>query len=183
MIIFDTEATGLLPSANAPLYAFPHIVEFAAIRVDQDLRILGAMDFAINPGIPLPKEFTEITGITEEDVTGLDSFAAHFNDVRDFFDGESTMVAHNVMYDEMVLEAELKRLGMERKFPWPLHHIDTVEATRYLEGARKGNSGRFNLAELHLHLTGVKLEKSHRAMDDVKALYRCVLVLRERNLI
>lgn len=183
MIVFDTEATCLLPSANAPLEAYPHLVEFAGIKLDDELNELGRLQFMVNPGVPLPEKFVEITGITEEDVKGLDSFAMHFESLAAFFRGIHAMVAHNVTYDEMVLDSALKRIGKERCFPWPTDHICTVEATQQMPGVRKGKSGRYNLAELHLELTGQKHENAHRAMDDVEALVRCVRVLNERGLI
>jgi DNA polymerase III epsilon subunit-like protein len=184
MIVFDTETTGLLPNNGSPLEAYPYLIEFAGIKLDDThLSEIDRLEFMVNPGVPIPEIITKITGITEDDVKELDSFANHFADLVDFFQGQYSMCAHNVGYDEIVLESAFKRIGKERCFPWPTQHICTVEATVSMPGVRKGKSGRFNLSELHLELTGEKLVNTHRAMGDVEGLVRCVRILRERGLV
>lgn len=68
--VLDTETTGFSPKKDA-------MIEVAAIKV-QDGRITDRFHTFVNPGRPIPAEVTELTGIRDEDVTGiynLDVFA------------------------------------------------------------------------------------------------------------
>jgi len=53
MIIFDLETTGLPLADGADLNLQPHITEFGAIKLDEDLNEIDTLSFLVNPGIPL----------------------------------------------------------------------------------------------------------------------------------
>lgn len=169
MIVLDTETTGL-ERRGAALKDQPHIAEFAAIKLhDETLEEVARMEFLCKPPILIPAEATAIHKITDEDVADKPPFAAFVPQLQEFFFGERIMVAHNCQYDKQLLSFELQRLGMVQKFPWPMMHVCTVEASYSI------NNFRLNLTKLHELATGEAfIENAHRAMQDVEALVRCV---------
>ncbi len=66
IVAFDTETTGLEP------FAGDRIIEFAAVVLElgPDGRVARREDhsFLVNPGIPIPRKVTEITGIADHHV-------------------------------------------------------------------------------------------------------------------
>ena len=178
MIILDIEATGLLQNDSLPLTEQPHIVELAAKRLsDKTLKATDKIEFMCDPGVPLPKKFMEITGITEKDVKGKKKFATYFPQVVEFFNGERTLCAHNVSYDVGVLAYQLQRLGMQHHFPWPVIHLCTVELTHHFKGHR------LNLLKLYEYLGFPEVKHAHRAMGDVDMLVKIVKELRKMKVL
>lgn len=164
MLVFDSETTGLIKNKLLPLPQQPHIIEFAAVKLSDALEVSDKLTFMCNPGVPLDKVITDITGITEADLADKKPFSAYADEVSDFFLGERAMVAHNCAYDRDMLELELRRLGRVTRFPWPIQHVCTVEATHHLQGHR------LKMTELYEVALGKPLAQTHRALDDVLAL-------------
>lgn len=169
MIIFDTETTGLIQNGLVDLSKQPHIIEFAAIKLDdKTLEEKERLEFMCNPGITLPPKITEITRITDADLMDKPKFSEKFPDLVKFFFGEKYSFAHNHEFDSGMLALELRRLKRQYKFPWPPVQYCTVGSTMSLKGYR------LNLTALHFHLFGSGFEEAHRAMNDVEALVKCV---------
>lgn len=168
MIIFDTETTALIQNSLLPLKSQPRIIEFFALKLDDvTLETVGELESFIHPGHPLEEETTRITGIRDEDLKDAPTWPAFQPQAQEFFLGERIMVAHNLSYDRDVLSFELRRTDCLTRFPWPLKHICTVEATEHLKGFR------LSLTDLHMHLFGEPFSGAHRARVDVEALARC----------
>lgn len=70
-VAFDLETTGLDPKTDT-------IIEIAMVRFDES-GILEEFSSLVNPGMPIPEEVTNITGITHADVAN----APFFGDIRD----------------------------------------------------------------------------------------------------
>src|SRR6185312_12803109 len=88
MIVLDTETTGLPEPELVPLDQQPHIIEFGAIKLNDDtLEQVDQMHFMVNPGIPIPPIITKITGITDADVHGKKKFASAVLPLSEFFLG------------------------------------------------------------------------------------------------
>ena len=87
-------------------------------------------------------------------------------------EGADEVVAHNLAFDKAMLDFEFMRLDTELK--WPAM-ICTVEATRHLKGHR------LNLMALYEMLFSERFTEAHRAENDVRALARCFLKLRENG--
>lgn len=168
MIIFDTETTGLVQASATPLEKQPRIIDFAAIKLDDDFNEIGSIEFLCNPGIPLDKKITEITKLTDEDLKDQKPFIAYYNELAEFFLGERTLIAHNLSFDRDLLKFELLRIGKQYQFPWPIENICTVEKTMSLRNYR------LSLAKLHAAAGFGEIVSAHRAMPDVKALVKCV---------
>lgn len=168
MIIFDTETTGLISNTLLPLKQQPRIIELFCVKLDDEtLEVLDELELLFNPGQPLDADITRITGLKDEDLKDAPSWASKQRSVSEFFLGQRRMVAHNLSYDRDLLSFELRRTDAERKFPWPMEHVCTVEATEYLKGFR------MSLTDLHTHLFGEGFPQAHRARTDVEALTRC----------
>ena len=75
IVAFDTETTGLSPFLD------DRVIEFAAVvfQLDESGGIARTTEHAwlINPGIPIPRTVTQITGITNDDVQDKQPFAEY----------------------------------------------------------------------------------------------------------
>lgn len=173
IVFFDTETTGLLKGESAPIGLQPYIIEFCAIKTDDELNVIDKFTTLIKPPITFEehndkkKGITDITGISNEMLKDQKPFIAHFPDIANFFLGAKTMVAHNLSYDRDVLFWELKRNNKLLRFPWCPEHHCTIEMSMHLEGYR------LNLGKLHEKLFGEKFDGAHRAEADVEACIKC----------
>jgi DNA polymerase III subunit epsilon len=165
MIVFDTETTGLPEADGTPLDRQPKIIEIACIKFDRDWNELGRFERLVNPQAPLPDIIKKITGLTDQDLEDQPPFAGIYDDLCEFFLGETRMLAHNVNFDRQLLKFDLLRIGKLMQFPWPKTHICTVQASRPL-GIKKG------LANLYHHAFKEDFPDAHRAMPDTVALAR-----------
>lgn len=175
LIFFDTETTGFVKAGAASLDSQPKIVEFAAIKTDEELNVLEEIEFMCNPGYSMPADATKANGITDEMLKDKLPFHTYYQQLVDFFLGSGKLIAHNVNFDVDLLRFELMRMGKLLRFPWPYKHICTVERSMYIEGKR------MNLGKLYKLATGKDIEGAHRAMNDVKALVECYRFLRTED--
>lgn len=183
MIIWDCEGTGLIKPLTVPLDQQPEVIEFAAVKLDDEtLEEFDSVEFLIHPTIlwPLPAEVTKWTGITTEMLEPELTFARRVSEIAEFVLGERTWVAHNINYDLGLLQCELIRLGMVNRFPWPPVALCTVELTMDLETTRQ-RSDRLKLGDLYKLATGEEQKEAHRAMADVQTLATCVRWLRAKD--
>lgn len=176
MIIFDTETTNLVKAVDVPDHNQPKIIELFALKVNDDtLEEEDVLSLLIDPMEPITEEITGITGITDEMVKGKGSFSVHYPSIANFWLGQRTHTGHNLTFDTDMLYFELRRLGKELRFPWPINGICTVEISEHLEGRR------LKLIDLHRKLLGEGFESSHRAEADVRATHRCLVKLKETD--
>lgn len=170
MIIFDTETTNLVRAVDTPLDKQPKIIELFALKVcDKTLEPVGELGLLIDPQEPISAEITKITSITDDMVRGKGSFTSHARSIAEFWLGEKWSCGHNIRFDVDMLLVELKRMGVEFKFPWTINQLCTVEASEHYEGRR------LKLIDLHKRLTGKDFDGAHRAKADVMATYTCVV--------
>lgn len=174
MILFDSETTGLINHASAPLDTQPEIIEIGALKLhDETLEEVDSLSYLVKPKqLPLPSKIIEITGITSDQLAEQWSFSRQLPSLRTFFKGESTVVAHNCSYDVGMLILELRRLDAVHKFPWPWIQLCTVELNMDVKGYR------LKLGDLYEIATGRKPEKAHRAIDDCRTLAEVVRWMR-----
>lgn len=176
LIVFDTETTGLIDNIAMPSAKQPYIIEFCAIKLDDaTLEEVGCYTRLISVPIPVPEIVTKITGINSAMLDKQDRMRTLLPDIADFFRGEKTMVAHNCSYDRDMLFIELRRHAWETKFPWPTHHLCTVELTQFMKGHR------LTLSALYTELFSEAFPEAHRAENDVRALCRVVRELVARK--
>jgi len=117
VVVLDTETTGLDASKDK-------IIELALLRVDVD-RVTGipvgpvqVFDELEDPGMPIPKEARDITGITDADVAGKRLDEAR---IAALLDGVDVVIAHNAGFDRPFCEA---RMPLFRHFAWACSFAD-----------------------------------------------------------
>jgi DNA polymerase-3 subunit epsilon len=177
MLIYDTETTGLPKHPSAPLASQPEIIEFAALRLDDEtLEEKAALSFLLKPRIlPLDAKITEITGLVDADLADAPSFARKLPEISAFFLGEETVVGHYLAFDISLLHFELRRLDRVTKFPWPPTQVCTVETNMDLLGRRLKQDELYKLA------TGREPVGAHRALNDVRNLAEIVRWMRQNS--
>src|SRR3989338_6515341 len=94
-VIVDLETTGLHAGLDS-------IVEIAAVKVVNG-EVVAEWDSMVNPGVFLPQETTQITGITTEMVQDSPLFADVVDDYLNFIGSDAVFVAHNVDFDREFL--------------------------------------------------------------------------------
>lgn len=171
IIAFDTETTGLNPEDGQ------RVIEFAGVefRLDSSgaIATMKRHEWLINPGVPIPRETTEINHITDDDVAGKPSFSEVAGDIHRLLTG-AVLVAHNLPFDQKFLTHEFMQVGM--RWPVPAAEIDTIPLSRqFFPDARS-----HKLGELCKRLE-ISLEEAHRAGNDAEACGRCFLTLAERQ--
>ena len=101
-IIFDTETTGLDPRGGDRITELGCVEVIDLIPTGKDLRIL------INPERDIPAEVTAVTGHTREMLKDEPVFIQIVDQFLDFIE-DSTLVAHNAMFDMGFINMELER--------------------------------------------------------------------------
>lgn len=162
-VVFDTETTGLLLPARAPLEKQPRVIELGAAIVE-DGKIVDTVSELISPGFQITDEITRITGITNEDLIGRPRFEAVLERLREIMRGADVGYAHNAPFDTGVIGYELQRLGCD-DFQWPERVVCTVQEYVPVFGRRP------RMTELYERVVGKPLEQTHRALDDAMALH------------
>jgi DNA polymerase-3 subunit alpha len=193
-IVFDTETTGLIENGARPLKDQPHIIELTALRIDLNDFAFGVHDndwpgdrdkmieeapmfTSLFNFRGITEETTRITGITQDLVDLAPSFASKSYELAEFVHGSRWLVGHNLSYDRDMLAIELRRLDILLKFPWPMKHLCTVEATENKEGFRLG------LNDLHEKLIGMRFNEHHRSEPDTRATARIFVELVRRRMV
>ncbi len=169
IVIFDTETSGLSFSKD-------RIIELAAIKLVKNERGKVVVTDEVDEFIRLPEgrrldpKIIELTGITdamlEEHGIDYDRAAQIFYDL--ICDGATLLVAHNAQFDLMFARELLRGC----KFNCPLDFLDTL--TVYKD--RRPYPHKLANAITAYNLDG-KVQNSHRAIDDVKALVEVLMAM------
>ena len=171
IVAFDTETTGLNP------YDGDRVMEFAAVELfltpEGQVRDVRAHDWLINPGIPIPPKVVQLTGITDDAVSGQPPFEKRAAELVGLLAG-AICIAHNFPFDRGFIAEELRRLG--RAWPDPLAEIDTVDLSMKVFPQAQSHK----LGDLAKRL-GVTLEGAHRATNDAEACGRCFVEMTRRE--
>ena len=149
--VFDTETTGLQPSAG------DEIIQIGAVRiVNNRLLRQEIFDQLVDPDIPLKPEGIPIHGITEAMLSGqprLDVVLPAFHD----FCAETVLVAHNAAFDMRFLQLKEDSIGV--RFTQPV--LDTL----LLSAVIHPNQPSHELESLALRL-GIRVVGRHTALGD-----------------
>lgn len=178
LAFFDTETTGLLKPNAVHVSEQPYIIEYYGCTIDSEtFELEKEFETFIKPPVPISDEITKITGITEGMVANAPKFADVYGELCHLHEGVRGLVAHNASFDVSMLANELIRIDKLIHFPWPMHHICTIERTYQIKGYR------LNLQKLHEYLFGKGFKDAHRAKSDVFAMVRCFHKLVEDGII
>jgi DNA polymerase III epsilon subunit-like protein len=192
VIVFDTETTGLTLPGVASLDQQPRIIELGAARFKRDGSRVAELSQLLMPGIELEdecanhkasaggdcvkrgalcyKKIASINDITKDALTGKPTFKEFLPQLKDFFSGAQTLIAHNAPFDTALLNYDLARAACG-DFPMPTEIVCTVSAFAHMQGPwKKRNAGKPRLIELYEVVMGRPLAQTHRALGDVNAL-------------
>ncbi len=155
IIIFDVETTGLDTTHD-------RIIELAALKIFPDGRREEKCK-RFNPLIPIPKEASDVHGITDEDVKNEPPFAKVARGekgIAAFFAGCDLAGFNIVNFDVPILQAELNRaeakLDLSQVSMVDVYKLYVTKEPRNLETAVAFYCGRPH-------------EDAHSALGDVKA--------------
>lgn len=169
ILFFDTETTGIPKHPTAPDNVQPHIIEYGGILTDLEGNELSALNLLINPGEKLEPIITKITGITDDDLAGKKSFAEVAPKIAEQFEAADAVVAHNLPFDSTLIELEAERHDLD--WPWPAIQVCSVQEFAEHYGYRP------KLTELYEVAKARKLDQTHRALDDVRAMIEAAKAL------
>lgn len=172
LVIFDTETSGLDPEKD-------QIIELAALRVERTatggLRIAGKMDTFIKlpDGELLPENIVTLTGITDEMLQreGVRPDKAASQIVKLMSPEPALMIAHNAQFDACFLRELLRGVKVG--------HPDWLDSLTVYKDRRPYPHKLAN-AILAYDL-GDKVQNSHRAIDDVLALFEVLKAMDEER--
>lgn len=164
IIVMDLETTGLI-RANKPLG--PGITQIGAVKLNYAFEEVDSFSTDVNPEMHIDEweqGAINLRGIGPDDLIEKPTFFAAFWHFADFVRGAKIWCGHNInAFDTIVLANNLKRYGFEHHFPWPQHHVDTMDMVRREYGKRK------KLGDVYRDITGKKLEDAHEALADIRA--------------
>lgn len=160
LVAIDTETTGRDPEVD-------RIVEIACVRYRGGV-VTERRSWFVNPGRPIPKEASEVHGITDDTVKDAPPFARVVEELLLAIRG-AVPVAYNAEYDRKVLHAELARENLSLDDPPPAlrHNIEWIDPLVWAREIQKNEKSRA-LSEVAERL-GVALEGAHRAANDAEA--------------
>jgi DNA polymerase-3 subunit epsilon len=163
-VVLDLETTGTSPAEC-------EITEVGAMKYRAG-ECLGTFQTLVNPGVPIPRYITVLTGITEAMLVPAPPIGEVLPPLLEFIGG-AVIVGHNVGFDTRFLNAALVRAGYER-----LGHriVDTLGLARRLV---RDEVPDLRLATLARHFR-VAAEPCHRALDDARATAEVLHGLLER---
>lgn len=155
IVFFDLETTGVDPVKD-------RIVSISAKRITDLITfdVTGSIDYIVNPGIPIPKEASDIHGITDEMVKNAPHFEDIFNDVVQFF-CDCDLAGFNITnFDVVILWEELHREG----FDWDLTGVNQIDACTIFKKMEQRT-----LAAAVKFYIGLEHKEAHNAEGDVNA--------------
>lgn len=171
--IFDTETSGLIENRSIKLDKQPEIIEFYGALVDLTTgEIKAEIDELFKPTKRIEEIITKITTLTNDDLADKPPFSTHAMRIKSTLEEAPLVIAHNLSFDQEMVEIEMERL--KKTIIWPAM-LCTVEATLHLKGFR------LKLSALHEYLFGQPFDGAHRARVDVDALIRCCVELVKRD--
>lgn len=171
--LVDLETTGRDPAVD-------RIVEIGVVVALRG-EIVLRRSWLVNPGMPIPKESSDVHGITDADVAGAPPFSGVIGELAEVLGG-AVPAAYNATFDRSFLLAEMDRAayrpdalppGLRREVSW----IDPLVWARELYKTAESRA----LGEM-AKLLGIELVNAHRATDDAEAALRVLLAFREQGI-
>ena len=153
-IAFDVETTGLSAVTD-------RLTEIGAVRFSGG-RTLETFSTFVNPGMHIPANITELTGIRDSDVADAPGEAEAMRAFIDFCGGRP-IIAHNASFDTGFMAAACERSGIEFK---PVVIDTLILAQRLLPELRRH---KLDIVSKHL---GLPEFNHHRAFDDAEVVAR-----------
>ena len=187
-LFFDTETTGLPPDWNAPLTEFdnwPRLVQLGYILHDREGNRLIEESFIVKPvGFTIPSKASDIHGITTKIANrdGVD-LPIVLEKFRANVEKATTLVAHNMGFDEKIVDSEFLRAG-HREITSGKQKICTMKSSTEFCAISVPYGHKWpRLIELHQKLFLEVFDKAHNAAADVSATAKCFWELKRLGVI
>jgi DNA polymerase-3 subunit epsilon len=148
----DVETTGVDVEKD-------RIVELSILKLFPD-GLENLKSIRINPGISIPKEASDIHGITDDLVKDLPKFEAYSKGIFDFIQDSDVVGYNSNRFDVPFIYYSLQRAGID----WDWHSINLVDVC----GIFKIKEERTLAAAVKFYV-GEDHQGSHTAEGDVKA--------------
>jgi len=151
-VVFDIETTGLSNRSD-------RITEIGAVLV-RDGETVAKFNRLVNPGMPIPENIVELTGISDDmvkDAPGIETVLPEFFE----FAGDRLLIAHNADFDTGFIRVAAEELGLSFENPY----LDTLAMSRFVNPELKAH--KLNLLADYFKLGGFN---HHRASDDAEML-------------
>lgn len=166
-VALDIETTGLSCINDS-------IIEIGAVKFSGS-EVIDRFSQLVNPGISIPENIVELTGITDEMVNGKPGIDEVMPGLIKFL-GNTAAVAHNAKFDMSFIKRDAKKLGCNINNPV----VDTLTLSKLLFPALK----KYKLDIVAKHL-GISLQNHHRAVDDARCagdiLGKCIELIKEKG--
>lgn len=189
-LFIDTETSGL-PDFNqrARHPSQPHLVQFAALMLDDDWKEMQSVNMLIKPeGWTIPKEASDVHGITNEKALAEGQPEAQVGATAlAMMKQAKILIAHNITFDKFLLRIAMRRFDLIqdaddmwwKSFPT----FCTMRATTSICKLLGPNNSSYKwpkLSEAYKHLFNEELQGAHDAMADVRACARIYRWLHEK---
>jgi DNA polymerase-3 subunit epsilon len=158
LVFLDLETTGLS-------FTQDRIVEIAMLKISVDGSRLMKRKL-INPEMPIPKEVSEIHGITDDMVKDAPTFKQAANEIRQFMEGADLGGYNSNKFDWPLLVEEFLRSGLT--FETEGRKLLDVQKIYHMMEPR-------NLSAAYKFYCNKDLENAHSAETDVNATWEVFL--------
>jgi DNA polymerase-3 subunit epsilon len=168
IVAIDTETTGREPAND-------RIVEVAAVIWD-GTDIVQRLSWLVNPGRPIPKEASDIHGISDQDVADQPPFSDILPSLLQALGGHVPL-AYNADFDRQFLMAEYNRCGVPEGRPVPAfrRNVEWLDPLVWVREIQQNERSKA-LGEVCQRL-GIPLTNAHRATDDAEAALKVLMAI------
>lgn len=160
--VLDLETTGFSAVTEK-------ITEIGIMKIKNG-KVIDEFSCLVNPEKTIPLRVVEITSITDDMVRNAETIEYVFPKMLDFIK-ESVLVAHNATFDVGFLKHNARILGYDFDFTY----VDTLTLAHELFPDFK----TYKLGKVAKNL-GIKVETTHRALDDVDTTVKVFNVMLEK---
>jgi DNA polymerase III subunit epsilon len=186
-LFFDTETTGLPRDYKAPvtdLRNWPRLVQLGWVYADESGEELACSENIVKPeGFVIPESASSVHHITTSVASAQGvPLRIVLDGVTPPIESASSLIAHNIAFDEKVLGAEFLRTGLVNVLPSKRRLCTMESGTNFCQIPGINGYKWPKLEELHVALFGAGFEGAHDALADVRACARCFFELKRRGI-
>ncbi len=166
--VVDLETTGLNDGHNGK--KADSIIEIGAVKIERG-RITEKYSTFVACAEPIPKEITELTGISSKELQGAPTVKEAIKRFCDF-SRDCTIVGHNILFDYGFIRYYGKQYGLE-------FNNDIIDTYLLSRERLQGKVENYKLNTVAKHF-GISLNP-HRALADAEASAKIFLELTTIN--